>query len=96
MRLHLRHTLVPAAALAVLALQGCAASGSPTWDSTFGDAARALSAQQLIDPNAPKRNGDKLSKLDGRSGRESHDRYVESFAAPPPPPVFTIGISGGK
>jgi hypothetical protein len=79
-------------ALAALLLQGCAASGSPTWDAQFGDSVRRLGAQQLIDPNAPQRNGDAQGPTDGRTARETRDRYIESYTTPPVTNVLTTGI----
>jgi hypothetical protein len=37
------------AAACVLALGGCAATTSPEWDRQFGDSARVLNAQQLVE-----------------------------------------------
>ncbi len=82
------------AALAVVLLQGCAVSGSPAWDARFGDSVRQLKAQQLLDPSAPLRHADAKVQSDGRSAREARGRYFESFAAPPPSNVITIGIGG--
>lgn len=81
-----------AAALTATLLQGCAVSGSPEWDSRAGDATRQLKAQQLLAPRAPLRNADARIKVDGRSAREAQDRYLESYAAPPPSNVINIGI----
>lgn len=67
----------------VAMLQACALSTSPDYDSRFGDAARALQAQQLIDPDAPQRHADSQTRIDGRSAREAHERYVQSFGTPP-------------
>ena len=79
-------------ALAALLLQGCAASGSPAWDAQFGDSVRRLGAQQLLDPNAPTRNGDTQGPADGRTARESRDRYIESYTTPPATNVLSTGI----
>ncbi|WP_280155677.1 hypothetical protein [Piscinibacter sp. XHJ-5] len=93
----LRHRgSVIVAGLVGLVLQGCAASASPGYDSVFGDAARGLRSQQLIDPNAGKRNAAAVVKQDGRAAREAHDRYVETYTAPPQTTVINIGIGGGK
>jgi hypothetical protein len=79
-------------ALDALLLQGCAASGSPAWDAQFGDSVRQVRAQQLLDPNAPQRNGDAQGPIDGRTARESRDRYIESYTSPPASNVLTTGI----
>lgn len=89
-------TMYAAFAAGAWLLQGCAVSGSPDYDSRFGEAARALHAQQLIDPDAPTRNVNAIPPVDGRSLREAHDRYIDSFAAPPQPTVVNIGVVGGK
>lgn len=76
----------------VLVLGGCGATASPRWDAEFGDHQRAMVANQLIDPNAPARNGQVLVKADGRTVREAGVQQVESFRAPPVPQAITIGI----
>lgn len=76
-------------------LQACAVSGSPEWDSRFGDAVRQLQAQQSLDPNAPRRDVALRPRTDGRSALLARERYLDSFAAPPGSSV--VGSSpGGK
>jgi len=82
-------------AVAALVLQGCAASGSPDWDSQFGTATRQITAQQLIDPRAPQRNGDTQPRADGRTAREARDRYVETYTTPPPQINMILVAPGG-
>ena len=60
-----------AAGVGVLALAGCAATASPDWDARFGDSARALAAQQLIDPGASARNAQTTARIDGRTMRDA-------------------------
>ncbi|MFL6660935.1 MAG: hypothetical protein ACJ8G7_02080 [Rhizobacter sp.] len=67
---------------------------TPELDARFGDASRQLRAQQLIDPNAPTRNGSARAKADGRSVHEASERYIDSFKAPPEPTVINIGGVG--
>lgn len=86
---------VPACALAML-LSGCAVSGTPGYDSRFGEATRALRAQQLYDPMAPQRNAGVIPATDGRTMREAHDRQVGSFKEPPATSVINIGVGGGN
>lgn len=74
---------------------GCAASGSPELDSRFGDATRALRAQQLIDEQAPRRNAGLIQPTDGRTVREAVDRQVGSFKEPPPTNIINIGVGAG-
>ena len=78
----------------LIALAGCAAT-SPAWESTFGDAARQLRAQQTLDRDAPTRNAQSAPPADGRTTREAMDRHVESYRSPPPTNVITIGVGGG-
>lgn len=85
---------VAAPLLLVLALGGCA-SASPELDRHFGDAARQLKAQQLRDPEAPRRHAETEPLADGRTVREAGDRYVDTLRAPPPNNVISIGVGGG-
>jgi len=80
------------AAACLLALGGCAATASPEWDARFGESARMLSAQQVIDPAAPTRNAQSVPRTDGRTAREAADRHVESYRKPPPTNVINIGV----
>jgi hypothetical protein len=57
-------------------LASCAGSPSPNHDAQFGQNARILRAQQVIDPNAPKRNTG-LGTTDGKSVAGIHKKYVE-------------------
>jgi hypothetical protein len=85
----MQHALAAAAALA---LGGCAASASPGWDAQFGDSARRLNAQQLIDPAAATRNAQTTPATDGRTVREATERHVETYRNPPPPTVINLGV----
>jgi hypothetical protein len=78
---------------ACIAVGGCAASASSQWDSTFGDATRQLTAQQIMDPAAPTKNGTQVPPADGRAVREATGHYVATFRAPPPAQVINIGVS---
>lgn len=89
---------LPAAALAAAlasALAACAPT-SPIFDQEFGRSVPQLRAQQTQDPNATLANRDRpVDGLDGRSARESMERYYQSFVEPPQPTnVFTIGVGG--
>lgn len=79
-------------AAGLLALGGCVATASPEWDARFGDSARRLNSQQLIDPAAPVRNAQALGRADGRTVREASDRQVDTFRSPPPASVINIGV----
>jgi len=89
--------LITAAAcvLTLAAVAGCAATASPGWDERFGDSVRSLNAQQLIDPNAPKRNAQATPPTNGRTAREAAQRHVESYREPPPTNIINIGVGGG-
>jgi hypothetical protein len=54
-----------------------------------------MQAQQLIDPQAPTRNGQILPATDGRNVRDAMDRHGESYRSPPPSTVTNISIGGG-
>lgn len=84
----MRPNLPLAAALlaAVAAAAGCAAS-SPKTDSVFGDSARQLRAQQIIDADAPRRNGSKSPPTDGDAVLRSIDRYRSGPARGGPAPA---------
>ena len=87
--------LAVAACTAALVLSGCAASGTPAYDSRFGDAARALQAQQVYDPQGPQRNAGVMRQTDGRTMREAMDRQLGSFKEPPATNVISIGVGAG-
>ena len=80
------------AAIGLIVLGGCAATASPQFDARFGDAPRALNAQQLIDPAAPSRNAQAVAKGDGRTTRDAMDRHAETYRSPPPTNVINIGL----
>jgi hypothetical protein len=84
-----------AGCMAALLLSGCAASGTPAYDSRFGDAARALQAQQVYDPQGPQRNAGVMRQTDGRTMREAMDRQLGSFKEPPATNVISIGVGAG-
>lgn len=88
---------LPLAALAAavcLLAAGCASS--PNGDhSSYGMATRALTAQQIRNPQAPQRNAAVTPATDGRTMREAMDRHVGSFKEPPPTTVINFGIGGG-
>ena len=84
------------AAAGLMMLGGCAATASPEWDARFGDGARALTAQQLIEPAAPSRNAQTVAKSDGRTTRDAMDRHAETYRSPPPTNVINIGVGGGR
>jgi hypothetical protein len=90
-------TAAAAAALALgLALGGCAATASPEYDARFGDSARAIKAQQLIDPAAPQRHAQQTPRSDGRTVVEAGARHVDTYRRPPPANVINIGVGGGS
>lgn len=74
--------LVPiaAAALALAALSGCAAT-SPAYDSGFGGAVRASVASQTVDPAAVA-NTNPVTGIDARAALGAQLQYEKSFASP--------------
>jgi hypothetical protein len=80
-----------AAALALIA--GCAET--PRVDEHFGEAVRAATAQQVVNPDASL-NRDPVAGIDGQAANSTIDRYHRSYQVPPPPVnVFTIGVGTG-
>lgn len=73
---------------------GCAITGTPNYDRVFGDGTRALTAQQIYDPQAPLRHAGVVPATDGRTMREALDRQVGSFKEPPATSVINIGVGG--
>ena len=88
---HFSRSTLSMALAGTFGLAGCAAPQLNHWDAQFGDSARSMRAAQVIDPQAPTRNGTRTTTLDGKAVIESSDRYVESFKAPPPQNIFIIG-----
>jgi len=71
-------SFVPVLSIGALCLAGCSATGSPQWDSTFGDAARQAAASQVIDPGAPERKR-ALAGIDGKAAAGVTKAYAESY-----------------
>lgn len=76
-------------------LSGCAVSTSPATDARFGQAVRALNAQQTLNPDAARQNEGRTSGGDGRLVRGAMDRATESYRNPPAPESLGPGISVG-
>ena len=91
---HCTLRLLIAAAAAVALCSGCAVTGTPGYDRVFGDGTRALTAQQIYDPQAPLRHAGVVPATDGRTMREALDRQVGSFKEPPATSVINIGVGG--
>ena len=83
-------------ALALPLLSACT-STTPNLDKQFGQSTRALTAQQIINPNAAIDNAaNTVSGIDGRAARDTVDRYQRGFAEPVRTGgSFTIGIGTG-
>ncbi|WUR12966.1 hypothetical protein E7V67_025295 [[Empedobacter] haloabium] len=80
----------------LLACAGCQAiPTTPQWDARFGAATRAAFAQQVLNPDAARARTT-VDGIDGASAALAQQRYRKSFAEPPAPAVFTIGVSGTK
>lgn len=86
--------IVAALGVAALFAAGCAENRYRE-EEGFGDAVRAATARQIIDPDAARKAA-RPDGLDGPSAKSTMDRYQKSFETPPPPVnVFTIGVGGG-
>jgi len=84
-----RNIFAIAAALWLTA--GCV-SIQPGGDERFGEAVRAANRAQTINPQgAPNR--DLAAGIDGSAAKETMDRYVNQFKAPPPT-MNVINIGG--
>lgn len=72
---------------------------TPRVDQGFGESLAMLKAQQVLDPQAPQRNENRPADgLDGRSARETMDRYYKGFANRPTQPYqlnINLGGAGG-
>jgi hypothetical protein len=80
-------------AMSFLGLTGCVAT-SPDWDARFGEAARTIAAQQVIDPDA-SRNADPVAGIDGKAAQGAMREYAKSFTQPEPQPnVLSISVGG--
>ncbi len=85
--------LALAAAIGAALIAGCAET--PRVDEHFGEAVRAATAQQIVNPDASL-NKDPVAGIDGQAANSTVDRYHKSFQVPPPPVnVFTIGVGSG-
>ena len=82
-----------AALAAAVLLSGCGTT--PNWDRHFGEATRVALAQQVLHPAAGQ-NRDPVAGLDGGAAAAAQARYLKSYAEPPAPASFTIGVSGAK
>jgi len=88
----LAHFLIPAAAVTYLA---ACAPVSPNLDKDFGSSLAAIKAAQTLNPAASANTANPT--MDGVAAKETHDRYVKSYAAPTPHQnVFTIGVGSGS
>lgn len=84
------HFLIPAAVI----LAACAPV-SPNLDKSFGSSLAAIKSAQTLNPAASENTANPM--MDGRAAKETHDRYVKSYAAPTPHQnVFTIGVASGS
>lgn len=75
-------------------LAGCV-SIHPELDQRYGQAVTAARDAQTFNPQA-SHNPHAVAGIDGRAAKETMDRYVDSFKAPPPTMnVINIGGSLG-
>jgi hypothetical protein len=76
---------------------GCV-SIHPDVDRRYGEAVTAANAAQVLNPQG-MRAATTAPGIDGRAAKETMDRYVDSFKAPPPTMnVINIGgsLAGGQ
>jgi hypothetical protein len=93
-RFHLVRRLALAVPLCA-ALGGCMTS-SPIWEAHFGEAVRAATQAQIIDPHAGEHTPS-TPGIDGNSAVSAMNQYDKSFAQPPTMAnPFTIGVSTGS
>jgi hypothetical protein len=78
--------------LAALGLLSGCVSIYPEVDERHGDAVRAATRAQILNPQGSG-NAAIAPGIDGRAAKETMDRYVDSFKAPPPN-VNVINIGG--
>jgi len=77
------------------ALGGCLSS-SPIWDAHFGEAERAVTQAQIIDPHAGEHNPS-TPGLDGKAAASAMEAYEKTFQAPAQAAnPFVIGIGSGS
>lgn len=77
------------------ALGGCMTS-TPIWDAHFGEAVRAVTQAQIIDPHAAEHAPSSVSGVDGKAAASAMDSYDKSFRQPAPVAnPYVIGVSGG-
>jgi hypothetical protein len=76
-------------------LSGCMSS-TPIWDAHFGQALKAVTQAQIIDPHALE-HAKSAPGMDGKSAASAMDSYDKSFQQPAPSPnAFVIGIGSGS
>ncbi|ANB77611.1 hypothetical protein AYM40_30805 [Paraburkholderia phytofirmans OLGA172] len=77
------------------ALSGCMSS-TPIWDAHFGQALKAVTQAQIIDPHAAE-HAQSAQGMDGKSAASAMDTYDKSFQQPVPSPnAFVIGVGSGS
>jgi hypothetical protein len=81
--------------VAAATLAGCA-STTPTFDANFGEGVRRLMAQQVRHPDATEANRHRdADGIDGRTARETMERYVRGSVEPArTAPSFQLGTGG--
>ena len=87
----MRNTKIIGTIVAMGLTAGCV-SIHPEVDQRYGEAVTTTTRAQTINPQGT-RNPDVVSGIDGRAAKETMDRYVESFKAPPPT-MNVINIGG--
>ncbi|MFC5430253.1 hypothetical protein ACFPTO_15795 [Paraburkholderia denitrificans] len=79
---------------ACASLTGCMSS-TPVWDAHVGQALKAVTQAQIIDPDAGHMPA--TPSMDGTSAVTAMDSYDKSFRSPTPPAnAFVIGVGGSS
>jgi hypothetical protein len=77
------------------ALGGCMSS-TPIWDAHRGEALKAVTQAQIIDPHAGER-ARAPEGMDGKSAASAMATYDKSFAQPVATPgAYVIGVGSGN
>ena len=77
------------------ALGGCMSS-SPIWDAHFGEAEKAATQAQIIDPHAAE-HAPSVDGVDGKAAASAMNEYDKSFTQPVTTiNPFVIGVSTGS
>ncbi|HWT38025.1 MAG TPA: hypothetical protein VN289_17180 [Paraburkholderia sp.] len=90
------HARRAALVLPVCALLNGCMSSTPIWDKHMGEALKAVTQAQIIDPHAAEHEAS-TPGVDGKSAASAMDNYDKSFRVPTATPnAFVIGVGSGN